>query len=114
MDAFHAQKSVGHCAPCVTARGYQYIDTIFPLFADEVLEQAGHEAGAYILERECRAVEQFEREDVFLHLYYGAVEGQCVVDNAAQVIGRYIFAEKDVGYVIGNLLESHFLDMLEE
>ena len=114
MDAFHAEESVGHGRACVAAGGNQHVYFLLAFLADEVLKQPGHEPGAYVLEGQCGAVEEFERIDVVGHFHGRAVKLQRVVDNALQVGGFHIFSEEGVGHGIGYFLERHLVYVVEK
>ena len=78
------------------------------------MKQSRHEACPYVLEGEGGAVEEFEGIDVVLDLHDGTVEGERVVDDVLQGVEIHVFAEEGTCHVVGNLLERHLLDVVEE
>ena len=90
VDAIDAEEAVGHGRPRVAAGGYEHVDLLVSaLLADEVLQQARHEAGADVLEGQRGTVEELQRIDAFalqcccvragLDLHDGAVKLQGVI-----------------------------------
>ena len=69
LDAGHAQKTVGHGTTRVTRCRDEHVYIALSLFLDKIAQKAGHEACTDILERECRPMKEFEREDAFVHLH---------------------------------------------
>ena len=59
-------------------------------------------------------MEELERIDIGLDLNDGRVEGEGVVDNATEVVGRNIFAKEGIGDAIGYLLECEVGDFIPE
>lgn len=94
MYSVDAEKPVGDGGAGVAACSHEDMDHVAALAADEVLEQACHEACSDILESESGAMEEFERPDASLDFHQGAVELQSVVDYAAQSVRLHVLAEE--------------------
>ena len=106
MDAVDTQEAVGHSRARVARGGYEHVHLLtFSLLTDEILKQARHEAGTYVLEGERGAVEEFEGVDVILDIHDRTVERQRIVYNILEGIRVYILAKEGVGNCVGNLLE---------
>ena len=103
--AVNAQKAIGYGRSCVATGSNEHIYLFVTLLTNKVLQQAGHEACAYIFKGEGRAVEQFQTVDVRLNLYQGAVEGQRVIYNLFEVVGSHIFSEEGLSHLISYLLK---------
>ena len=115
VDAVDAQEAVGNSRACVAAGSHQHVHLLpGTLLADEVLQQTGHEAGANVLERQRGAVEQLKGVDAVCYLRYGAVERQRVENDVLQGILVNILAKEGAGHVVGNVLELHVLNVVEE
>ena len=115
MDAVDTQEAVGHSRACVARGGYEHVHLLtFSLLTDEILKQARHEAGTYILKGESGAMEEFEGVDIILDIHDRTVERQCVVDNILQGIRIHILTKEGIGNRVGNLLERHLVDIVEE
>ena len=59
-------------------------------------------------------MKQFEGIDVSLYLNDRTVERQGVIHDVVEGIRIHIFAKECAGYGVGNLLKTHFLDIIEE
>ena len=59
-------------------------------------------------------MEQFQSINVIFHIHHRTVECQGVVHNFMQGIRIYILAKESAGYGVGNLLKTHFLDVVEK
>ena len=103
--ALHAEEAVGNGRTSVATGGYEHVHAAGILLADEILQQSCHEAGAYVLECQGGAVEKFQGVNVLVNLGDGAVEGQSVAYDAAQVFYLYILAEESLCHSAGYLLE---------
>ena len=79
-----------------------------------ILQQPRHEAGTDVLEGEGGAMEEFEGVDVVLDANDGGVEGEGVIDDATEVVGRNVLAEEGIGNAVGNLLESEVSYLVPE
>ena len=131
MDAVHAEETIGHGGAGVARGGYEDVDgrpTPAPsrqggvrlratLERSKALaltgergegppQQPRHKPSADILEGKCGAMEEFEGIDVVLNLHDGTVEGEGVIDNAAQVVSGDILAEEGICHAVGDLLEG--------
>ena len=81
---------------------------------DEVLQQARHKTGTHILKGEGRTVEQLQGVNIVFYVHHWTIECQGVVHNIMQGIRIYILAKESTGYGVGNLLKTHFLDVVEK
>ena len=79
-----------------------------------MLKEARHEASTDVFEGEGGAVEEFEGVDVVIDMHDGGVEGEGVVDDATEVVGRYVFAEEGVGNAVGYFLKGEVGDLAPE
>ena len=77
-------------------------------------EQTRHETRSHILEGKGGTMKEFETVDVVADFHHGAVERQCVVNDATEVCGGNILTEEVVGHLIGYLLEREVLDVVEK
>ena len=114
VDSLYTEETIGNSRTRITRCCYKYVDLLFTFLANEVLEQASHETGTYILEGECRTMEQLQRVDIWLYLYNRAVECQGIIYYLLQRICIYILAEEGISYLVCNLLEAQLLDIVEE
>ena len=115
VDTVYTEESVGYGRTCIARGSHKDIDLALSVFlTDEILQEAGHETGTHILKGEGRTVEKFQRVDVILDFHDRTVEGERVVDNLLQGIRLDILAEESIGDSIGNLLEGHLVDVVEE
>ena len=123
VDALYAQETVGYGTSRVAACSHKDVDRPvcwsvtskrWTTSAQEITQQTCHKPGTYILEGKRRTVEQFQRVDIFCHFHHRTVEWQGVIDNVLQGVFVHIFSEEIAGYVIGNILELHILDVVEE
>ena len=112
--ALHAEETVGYGRAGVAAGGHEHVHPLLLLLADEVLQQAGHEACAHVLEGQGGAVEEFERVDVLVDLHYRTVEREGVADDAPQVVGGYVLAEERIGHGAGDVVEREPVDVVVE
>ena len=114
VNAVNTEESIGYSRTCIARSSNEHVDFLLAFLTHEVLQQTGHEARAYILEGEGRAMEELQRVDVWLYLYHRAVESQCVVDDLLQRLSIDVLAEEGVSHLVGNLLEGEFLDVVEK
>ena len=84
------------------------------LLLDEVLQQSGHKACAYVLECEGRTMKQLKCVDVILYVHHRTVELQCVVNYIVQSIRVNILSKECACHCVGNLLKAHLLDVIEK
>ena len=80
----------------------------------EMAQQARHETGPHVLEREGRAMEELQRADAPCHGDHRAVEGEGLLYDTVQLVRRDVLAEQGVRDRAGDLLEGHGLDVLVE
>ena len=64
MNTFYAEETIGNGTPRITGSSHKHIDLLLALFLDKVPQQTRHEAAAYILESQRRAMEKLQRIDV--------------------------------------------------
>ena len=115
MDSFYSKETVGHSRAGVAACSDKHVDlTAVSLPFDEILQQAGHEAGAHIFKGESRAMEELEAVDCRFHLGYRAIESEGVADNPVKIFFGNVFAKKCFGYRAGYLMECEIFDVLEK
>ncbi len=115
LYAVNAKEPVGNRTPCVTARGHKHVDLLFAFFANEVSQQACHEACTHILECKGRTVEQLQRPDVAIaDMHKRNVEAHGVADYLPQCVFLNIFAEEGFCHADCNLLQRHVLYIVEE
>ena len=114
MDSLYTEETIGNGRTCITRCCYENVDLLFTFLTNEILEQASHETGTYILEGESRTMEQLQGVDIWLYLYNRAVECQGIIYDLLQRVGIYILAKEGISYLVCNLLEAQLLDMVEE
>ena len=125
VDSVNTEEAVCHSGARVTGSGYEDRNRganpspspregRFFWLGQHIAEKAGHEAGAYVLESEGRAMKQFEGIDVVLDFHYGRVELKRVIDNGTEVGRRHVFAKECVGNAISHFLKSQVLNCVEE
>ena len=114
VDSLYTEETIGNGRTRITRCCYENVDFLFTFLTNEVLEQASHETGTYILEGECRTMEQLQGVDIWFNLYNRAVECQGIIYNLLQRICIYILAKEGISYLVCNLLEAQLLDMVEE
>ena len=59
-------------------------------------------------------MEKLQRVDIVFHLHYRTVEWQRVVHQVLQGVEVDVLAEEGARYVVGDVLESHVLNVVEE
>ena len=59
-------------------------------------------------------MKEFEGVDVVLDIDHRTIERQRVVDDILQGIRIHILAKESIGHRVGNLLERHLVDVVEE
>ena len=94
VDTVNTEESVGYGTTCIARSCYEYVHTslcrsrcrtnVFTALLEEILEQTRHETCTYVLECECRTMEEFEGVDIVGNRYDRTVELQCVIDNLLQ------------------------------
>ena len=115
VDAIHAQKTVGYGRTCIAARGHKHMDVAAVIAsAYEVLEQTGHEARAYILEGQCRAVKQFKTVNARLDFDHRSGKRESVAYDGVEVRGGYVVAEESPGHRAGHLVKRHVVDVVKK
>ena len=122
VDAIDAEEAVGDGGTGVTGGCDEDVEAASPLavrgsgrvLAYKVLQEAGHEAGADILEGEGGPVEELEGVDIVLDVDHGGVEGEGVADDTAQVLGGDVLAEEGVGDAACYFLEGEVGNLLPE
>ena len=115
VNTLDTEETVCYCRTGITRGGHKDVHLFFlSLHADEILQQSGHKPGTYILKGEGRAVEEFQRIDIVLDLLDRTVERECVIDDVLEGIEVYILSEEGTGHVVGDLLERHLVDVVEE
>ena len=114
VDSLYTEETIGNSRTRITRCCYEHVDLLFTFLSNEVLEQASHETGTYILEGESRTMEQLQGVDIWLYLYNRAVECQGIIYDLLQRICIYILTEEGISYLVCNLLEAQLLDMVEE
>jgi hypothetical protein len=110
LDAGDAEKTVGNGATRVARRGYEDVYVALRcllalLLADEVAQEAGHEAGTDVLKGGRGAVEELEAIDAVVDGHQGDVKLERVVDDFAQALGVDVFAKEGLSHLVGNLLQ---------
>ena len=115
-DAIHAEETVGNGRAGVAGGCYEHVDLLLSaaFLSDKVLQQACHEARAYILEGERRTVEEFQCVDVVFDRDDGTVERKCVRHDLFQCSRFHIFAEEGFRNLQGDLLECVFWEVIIE
>ena len=117
VDALNTEETIGHCRARIARGGHQDIDqTVLSVLItlSEIPQQACHEAGTHILKGEGRAMEEFQTVDIILDLDHRTIEGESVVNNVLKGIEVDVLTKESTGHIIGNLLERHILDVVEE
>ena len=59
-------------------------------------------------------MEEFERIDILLDFHHRAIKRERVIDDIFQGIEVHILSEEGTGYVVGDVLERHVLNVVEE
>jgi hypothetical protein len=59
-------------------------------------------------------MEEFQGIDIVRYLNGWDIEGEGIVDNLAQIVGRDILAKETVGHTICYLLEGHILNVVKK
>ena len=59
-------------------------------------------------------MEEFEGIDIVFDMHDGGVEGEGVVDDATEVVGRNVLAEEGIGNAVGDFLEGEVGNLLPE
>ena len=89
----------------VATCSHKYIHLLASFLTYEILQQSGHESRTYILECQCRTVEEFEAVDVISDGSDRAIKCQCVIHNATKVGIGNILAKESLCHCEGDVLE---------
>ena len=80
----------------------------------EISQQSRHETSTDILEGEGRTVKEFQTIDIILDLDHRTIEGESVVYDILKGIKVDVFTKECASHIVGNLLERHVLNVVEE
>ena len=117
MDALDTEEAVGNGRAGIARGGHENIDQIIMrtlILLSKIPEQSRHETGTDILEGKGGAVKEFQTIYIILNLDYRTVEGKGVVDDILKGVKVDVVAKESTGHIVGNLLERHVLDVVEE
>ena len=108
LDAVYSQKTVCHCAACISRRGNQHVYFAGVVFlADEIRQQPRHEPCPYVLESQGRTVEKFKAVNIVFHLYYRNVETHGIVHDFFQCVFFHVLAEECIRNRVRYFLQAH-------